>query len=314
MQRGITSWLRKNTGLIVSSIGLVLLVILTFGDLGELMTDRYWQNVGGNLTSIGALTIGLMLIQVSIKQGVSEQALSAGMNTPATTLKFEEHKKIRAEKQEKHIYLPYFLTIRNKRETKRRKTEFLVDNNFTSEKMLRLSGKKLLIKAYDLIQTNITPDSINWATIEVVYDKYGRIQKLGEYRKKRLRNAIISGFVWMLGAAFITGGLFLDVAEIPFWQKFVKLLTYMITIAISAIFDISKNYEKGAFAVPNELDEINTIWKEFNDWEVPDWVKKEVEENENLIKEQMEDCGDEPETTIDTGTAIQEEPTQSEDI
>lgn len=278
----MTSWIRKNLGMIISSLGIILLVILTFGDMGELFTEKYWENVGGNLSSIGALSIGLVLIQTSIKQGVSEQALSAGLNTPDTTQKYKDHKDIRDRCQEKEIYLPYFLSIRNDRETKRRKREFLVDNGFTNEKMLRLSRKKKLIKAYEKIQTDISPDSIKWTTTEIIYDKNGRIEKLEAYRKKRTIKAIIFGFVWMFATTLITGGLFLDVAEIPFWQKLVKLFTYLISIAFSVIFDISKNYEKGAFGVPNELEEINRIWKEFELWLIPEWARKEVEETETL--------------------------------
>ena len=91
----------------------------------------------------------------------------------------------------------------------------------------------------------------------------------------------------MFAATLVTGGLFLDVADIPFWQKIVKLLTYLIVIFITVIFDIGKNYEKGAFGVPNELDEINGIWKEFELWEVPKWVIDEVEnQNYKELKEE----------------------------
>lgn len=346
----ITSLIRKNIGIIVSIIGLALLVILTFGDMGELLTEEYWKNVGGNLSSISALTIGLVLIQTSIKQGISEQALSAGLNTTNTTEKYKEHKKLIKDNQEKHVYLPYFLAIRNKRETRRRKREFLVDNNFTSEKMLRASGKTRLIKAYDAIQTNITVDSIKWSTTEIVYNKNGRIEKLETYRKKRLVKGLITGFVFMIATTFITGGLFLDTAEIPFWQKVVKLVTYLIVIALSVLFDIGKNYEKGAFGVPNELEEINSIWEEFASWEIPSWVKKEVEDNEkqenleeqpqeqketpqqefkepiveeikpillgfgNIESIKEEDYESDREESVDAGTDIQEKPIQSEDI
>jgi hypothetical protein len=346
----ITSLIRKNIGIIVSVVGLALLVILTFGDMGELLTEEYWKNVGGNFSSISALTIGLVLIQTSIKQGISEQALSAGLNTTNTTEKYKEHKKLVKENQERHVYLPYFLAIRNKRETRRRKREFLVDNNFTSEKMLRASGKKKLIKAYDAIQTNITVDSIKWSTTEIVYNKNGRIEKLETYRKKRLVRGIILGIIFMLATTFITGGLFLDKAQIPFWQKIVKLVTYLITISLSVIFDIGKNYEKGAFGVPNELEEINSIWEEFASWEIPNWVKKEVEDNEkqenleeqpqeqketpqqefkepvveeikpillgfgNIESIKEEDYESDREESVDAGTDIQEKPVQSEDI
>lgn len=275
----ITKWFRKNIGSVIAVISLLILAILSFGDLGELFTEQYWENVGGNLSSIGAVTIGLVFVQTSLKQGVSEQALSAGLNTTDTKDKYKEHRKIRKDCQEKEIYLPYFLDLRNRRETKRRKREFLVDNGFKSEKMLMLSGKKRLISAYQKILTNMTADSIKWSTTEIIYNKNGRIQKLDAYRRTRFWKGLLSGLFTMIGTAFITGGLFLDTADIPFWQKLIKFFTYLIPIAISALFDVLKNYEKGAFGVPNELEEVNSIWEEFFDWEVPEWVIKEVEEN-----------------------------------
>ena len=339
----LTNLIRKNIGIIVSIVGLTLLVVLTFGDMGELFTEEYWKNVGGNLSSISALTIGLVMIQTSIKQGISEQALSAGLNTTNTTEKYKEHKKLVKGNQEKHVYLPYFLSIRNKRETRRRKREFLIDNNFTSEKMLRERGKRRIIRAYDSIQTNITVDSIKWSTTEIVYNKNGRIEKLETYRKKRLLKGLTTGFVFMIATTLITGGLFLDTAEIPIWQKFIKLFTYLVVIALSVIFDIGKNYEKGAFGVPNELEEINSIWEEFENWEIPTWVLKEVEDNEKqqsledqsykimqednferledstiekpnikLLEEEENESHDKE--TIDTGTTLQEESEESEDF
>lgn len=272
------NWVRKNIGTIVATIGLLLMAILTFGDIGELFTEQYWINVGGNLSSIGALTIGLTLVQVSIKQGVSEQALSKGLNTENTKNKYDEHKGWLTKCRPKQIYLPYFLGLRNKRETKRRRQEFLQDNRFLTEEALYASGNKKLIRSYEKIYTNITSDSIKWSTTEIVYNKNGRIEKLDDYRRKRAIKAIIMAFVFMLGMTLITGGLFLSVNEVPIWQKVVKFFTYLITMAIFVVFDIGKNYEKGAYGVPNELDEVNTIWEEFDKWEVPDWVIKEVEE------------------------------------
>lgn len=286
----MTGWLRRNVGLIVSSVGIALLVILTFGNIGELFTNVYWQNVGGNISSIGAMTVGLVMIQVTIKQGISEQALSKGLNTEHTKQKYQEHREIITKNREKSIYLPYFLSIRNRRETKRRKKEYLVDNNFTSEKMLMLSKNKKLIKGYQKICTNITADSIKWSTTEIIYNKNGRIEKLDVYRKKRAFKAIVTGVIMMFATTLVTGGLFLDIADIPLWQKVVKLFTYLIVIFITVIFDIGKNYEKGAFGVPNELDEINGIWKEFELWEVPQWVIDEVEnQNNEEIKEDEDD-------------------------
>lgn len=275
----MTSWLRKNVGIIVSSMGLALLVILTFGDIGELFTEAYWQNVGGNISSIGALTIGLVMIQVTIKQGVSEQALSAGLNTENTKNKYKEHKDMLDKCRENQLYLPYFLSMRNRRETIRRKKEFLVDNNFTSEKKLLQSGNKRLIRAYQKIKTNVTVDSIKWSTTKIIYNKNGRIEKLDEYRRKRAIKGLITGFVYMFASTLIAGGLFLNTYDVPLWQKFVTLFAYIIVIAFTVIFDIGKNYEKGAFGVPNELDEINGIWREFDEWKIPQWVVEEVEKN-----------------------------------
>lgn len=279
----ITDFLRKNIGSIVSGVGMVLLIILTFGDMGELFTDNYWKNVGGNLTSIGALTIGLVMIQVVIKQGVSEQALSAGLNTTTTKQRYTDHKTLINNNRCKAVYLPYFLSMRNKRETIRRKKEFLIDNNFTSEKALMQSkGNKKLKKAYKAIITNMTVDSIKWSTTKIVYNKNGRIEKLDEYRAKRAVKAIISSFIFMFASTLIAGGLFISPYDIPLWQKLVKLLFYIIVIGFSVVFDIGKNYEKGAFGVPNELDEINNIWKEFEEWKVPQWVLDDVERNNRM--------------------------------
>lgn len=333
----MTTWLRKNVGIIVSSIGLILLIILTFGDMGELFTEQYWINVGGNISSISALSIGLVMIQISIKQGVGEQALSVGLNTKTTQLKYDEHKAVIKKCNDRQIYLPYFLNQKNKRETERRKREFLIDNNFSSEKMLRLSGNKKLIKQYQKIQTNITVDSIKWSTTEIVYNRTGRIEKLEVYRKKRLAKAVITGFIWMFATTLITGGLFLDVADIPFWQKVVKLFTYLITIAMSVVFDIGKNYEKGAFGVPNELDEINSIWEEFYVWDIPKSVINEVdkinkEENlhqlelnqdenaedddvsESVLNEDKEEIVYETSEEFITGRDLQEKPEEIESV
>lgn len=274
-----TLFLRKYVGAIISGLGVILLAILTYGDLGELFTEQYWQNVGGNLSSIGALSIGLVMIQVSIKQGLSEQALSAGLNTKTTSDKFKEHKDLLTLNRERNVFLPYFLSMRNARETKIRKREFLIDNDFTSERMLMISRNKRLIKKYKNIKINVTADSIKWSTTDIVYQKNGRIEKLDTYRKRRALKGIITGIIFMFATTLITGGMFLDPAEIPFWQKTIKLITYIFVIAITALIDVGKNYEKGAFGVPNELDEINNIWREFEMWEIPDWVINEVERN-----------------------------------
>jgi len=142
----------------------------------------------------------------------------------------------------------------------------------------------------------------------------------------------------MFATTLIAGGLFLDAADIPFWQKTIKLFTYLISIAISVIPEVLKNYEKGAFSVPNELDEINNIWREFEMWQVPDWVLKEVEEclqsndhmalldedvlklpapavvEEIIVEEIKEDKAHERESAIDSRTDVQEKSVSSENL
>ena len=126
----LTLALRKYAGTIIASIGLILLTIITYGDMGELFTDQYWENVGGNITSIGATSIGILLLQIAIKQGVGEQALSVGLNTADTKAKYTEHKSLILKNRHKYIYLPYFLSIRNERETTLKRREFISENGF----------------------------------------------------------------------------------------------------------------------------------------------------------------------------------------
>ena len=290
----ITNILRKNIGFIITFIGFTLLCIITFGDLGEIVTDDYWRNVGDNLTSISFITIGLTLIQFSIRQGLAEQALQRGLNTEKTTEKYEAHKSIILECNDKIIYLPYFLQIYNKRHTSLRKQEYLINNNYCSEDSLLKSGNRRAIETYQKINVNITAASIKWSTVEVIYDKNGRIITLDEYRKRRIRHSIIASFASMIGVTFLAGGLFFSPSTEPFWQKLVKLFTYIMAIAMGSIFTVVKEYEKGAFGVPNELDEINQIWQQFKDWTIPEWVLTAV----NKTYENSE-VDNESETRID---------------
>ena len=78
----------------------------------------------------------------------------------------------------------------------------------------------------------------------------------------------------MFGMTLIARGLFMEIEKINWLAQLLQLVVYILTIAITAIFDVIKNYEKGAFGVPNELDEINTIWLEFLAWPIP--VEPEV--------------------------------------
>ena len=273
----ITNLLRRNVGTIVAIFGFLLLCIMTFGNLGEILSDVYWKNVSENLTSIGFVSVGLTLIQVSIKQGLAEQALQRGLNTERTAQKYEEHKSAIKSCFEKMPYLPYFLQMYNKRHTHLRRQDFLINNGFTTETALLRSHRRRLISKYKEISTNITASSIKWSSVEVIYNKDGRIITLEEYRLRRVRNSVIVSLIGMIGLTFLTGGLFFSPSDEPIGHKFIKLFTYIIAIAMSVIFSTVREYEKGAFGVPNELDEINQIWFEFNRWTIPTWVTKEIE-------------------------------------
>jgi len=285
----ITNILRKNIGTIIATFGFVLLCIITYGNLGEILTEAYWQNVRENLTSIGFLSIALTMIQTSIKQGVSEQALQRGLNTPNTSEKYKEHRGILSKMTDKMIYLPYFLRIYNERHTAFRKREFLIDNNYLSEKTLFTSGKKSLIRKYKKIRTQIVASRIKWATTEIIYNKKGQIQTLTEHRSKRTVRGITLGLVFMAGMSLLARGLFFEETEVSVWERTVKLLGYVVVITMTSILSIIKEYEKGAFGVPNELEEINQIWREFENWEIPQWAKNEVEEMNEQVKKTDDD-------------------------
>ena len=61
----------------------------------------------------------------------------------------------------------------------------------------------------------------------------------------------------------------------------------------------------------NELDEINGIWEEFYNWEIPEWVKDEVSEMEGapLKNDEEVDRNVEP-NEVEYQGAIQEEPSK----
>lgn len=276
--------LRSNIGTIVAGLGFVLLCILTFGDIGEVLSIEYWRSVRNNLSSIGFLSLGLTMIQVSIKQGVSEQALQKGLNTVETTGKYTEHRGKIKSAADRMLYLPYFLQNYNERMTTVRRREFLADNDFTSEQKLYSSGSKRLIRKYEKICTHQTGARIKWASTEIIYNKKGQIQTLAEHRTKRTIRGTTMGVFFMLGATLLARGLFFENSDVTLGEKFVKLLSYVLMIAMTSIFPVIKEYEKGAFGVPNELEEINEIWTEFLAWPIPDWVKEEVE-NSNEKKE-----------------------------
>ena len=206
------------------------------------------------------------------------------MNTERTTQKYEEHRTLIGKCQERLLYLPYFLQIRNERETNLKRREFLMNNGFTSEKKLYESGTKKLIKKYESIRVHLTTNSIKWTTTTVKYDKQGNIETLQKHRVNRALKGTIMAAISMLATTLITDGLFFQPSDQPMWQKFVRLLSYIITIAISSVMSVVSEYEKGAFGIPNELDDVNEIWHEFENWEIPEWVLREVEDT-NMPKE-----------------------------
>lgn len=298
---------RKNIGIIVAFIGFVLLVILTFGNISEINSAEYWYNVRENLTAIGIMSFSLTMIQVVIKQGIAEQALQKGLNTERAAKAYEEHRQLIESVQDKMIYLPYFLQIYNNRHTIIRKQDFLVSNGYSSEKSLYLSHRKRLINKYKKIRTFITSCDIKWATTEIVYTKHGRIETLKEYKTKRLIKGLITSIIVIVATVFITDGLFFTPSDTPIWEKFVKLLTYIFTIGISSLLTISREYEKGAFGIPNELEEINEIWQEFKTWNVPEQIVKEVEEI-NILEVDNE------QKRNDNRRVVQEKQKESKDI
>lgn len=271
---------RGQIGTIIAFFGFGLLTILTFGNIAEIGSTEYWLNVKEGLTSIGIMTVSLTLIQVSVKQGLSEQALRAGLNQEETTKKYQEHKALIDKCQERMLYLPYFLRSYNARHTAIRKGEFLVNNNYTCEKMLYENGTKKQIKIYENIKTDISAKNIKWATSEIQVDKYGRIIPLSEHRKKRTLNAVVVSLISMAASTLLVRGLFLSASTDSIGQKFIKLATYLITIMAGSILPIIKEYEKGAFSVPNELAELNEIWHEFYNWTIPQSVLDEIKQME----------------------------------
>lgn len=280
----IISFLRKNIGVFVAFFGFTLLVIMTFGDLGELMTEEYWANVKENLTAITYTTIGLTMIQTAIRQGLSEQALQRGLNTEKATTAYQAHRDLIKSCVEKIQYLPYFIHNYNARNTNLKKREFLVTNGFSSEKVFLDHASKRDIRKYKSIKVQISCSSIKWATSEIKYKKNGRVETLAEHRTKRIIFNIGSSLLCMVAVAFITRGLFFAEVEEPLYEKFIKLLTYTVSIILGSILGVVKEYERGAFSVPNILDDINEIWIEFKNWNIPDWVVKEMEEIENETK------------------------------
>lgn len=306
----MTKWLRTNIGVITSSIGLLLLVLLMFGNPLEINTVEYWQSVYNNIMSLSLLAFGLVLVNTTIKQGISEQALSTGLNTEETTKKFQEHKALIKQGFSKQKHLQKFLKEYNNRETEIKRQEFLIDNDINEAvfKKTKLTRKeKRLKRKYFKIKTIVTPSSIKWATTTIIYDKKGRIQTLNKYRLHRAIKGVILGTFTMFGMTLIARGLFMEVEKINWLAQLLQLVVYILTIAITAIFDVIKNYEKGAFGVPNELDEINTIWLEFLAWPIP--VEPEVKPK---IIETIKEEEKEIEKTINIETDIQEEPVQIE--
>ncbi|NCB03322.1 MAG: hypothetical protein EOM67_14385 [Spirochaetia bacterium] len=194
------------------------------------------------------------------------------------------------------------------------KREFLVENNFTSEKGLRDTRNKKLIARYDKISILVTAGRLKWATTDVVYNKKGQIVTLQEHRNKRIIQGIIKSLVFMVGMTLLTRGLFFSATEEPLWQKLVKLLTYMVSITITSILSVIKEYEKGAFGVPNDLDEINEIWREFSRWSIPAWVKDEIKELDNTQEEVNNEVKKDKQNTTVERADLQKEQKNVKDV
>ena len=284
-------WIKKNVGAIAATLGFAILTIMIFGDVTKIMTAEYWDNVKNNIAGISALSIGLVLVQYTIKQGISEQSLLIGLNTDNTKNKYNEHSELVKKNTERSVYLPYFLKEYNRRDTKRRRQEFLVNNNYSTEAKLFLSKNKKLIKTYRKIHTCIDAASIKWSSTEIVYKKDGKIEKLDEYRARRARSGIFKALVFFMGSSLITTGIVADNLQTSFLDKFLQLLFYVLIITATVIFSVGKNYEKGKFGVPNELDIVNGIWREFESWIVPQWVKDEIEKESEEVKQDEEEKG-----------------------
>ena len=301
--------LRDNIGTIIASFGLTLLCVLVFGDLGEIMTEKYWENVLKNLTGLGFMSVALTMIQVSIKQGVSEQALQKGLNSENTTAKYTEHRKLIKDNTERHIYLPYFLSIYNERNTLLKKREFLVDNNFKTEQALFLSKNWRLIRKYKSIRVYLTASRIKWATTDIIYNKYGQIITLAEHRARRTIRGIVMGLIFMIGVTLLTNGLFAEETTVKWYEKLITLGTFIVVISITSVLSIIREYEKGAFGVPNELEEINGVWNEFAAWIIPQWI---IDEVEGLNKQK--EVKDETTKGNDSGTDISVKSKESKSI
>ena len=298
-------FLRRNVGTIIASIGFLLLTILTFGNIMEIMTDEYWQNVKANLTAIGFTTISLTMIQVTIKQGLGEQALQRGLNAPQAEAAYTSHRDLVHSCIEKTRYLPYFLLAYNKRETLLAQRNFLCANGYTCEEALLTSTDKNMIRTYKKIRIQIRAKDIHWSASEIKYDKLGRIETLAEHRIKRASIGAVSALVSMIALTFLTRGIFFESSGTSLGEKFLRLGMYVLSIALTSILPVLREYEKGAFGVPAELEDINKIWLEFKEWPVPTWV---VEEVENMIQK-----GDTHETEESTNCRrdLQEEQKES---
>jgi hypothetical protein len=310
-------WTRKNIGAIAAFIGFTILTIMTFGDIAKILTEEYWHNVWKNITGISAISIGLVFVQYTIKQGISEQALSIGLNTENTMKMYALHNEIVKRNVDRSLYLPYFLDEYNRRETKRRRQQFLVDNHFKSEAQLYKSGNKKLIRLYNEIHTCIKESKIKWSSTEIVYKKDGNIETLPEYRARRARAGIVMAFFGLFGAALIATGISAESMATSIGSKLIQLGFYVLMIFATVIFDVGKNYEKGAFGIPNELETINGIWLEFERWTPPQWVIDEIERESKTPfgNEQGSDAAiieevkidEQEETTVDAAADIQAE-------
>jgi hypothetical protein len=249
-----------------------------------------------------------------VKQGIKEQALSKGLNTDETIKAYNDHKAIRGRAREKELYLVYFLSERNARQTKYKRREFLGYNNFTTEELFMKNASPKMKRKYLRICVLLREQDIKWASTGVVYDKYGRIEKLVEHRRKRLIKDIVLSLLLTVVMTIFVSELIATFTFDNWVTKMIDLFTYGLVIAITSILGVSGEYEHGRFTIPNNLEEINNIWEEFIRWSIPQWCIDEVEKEKvdmQEIKEEVAENG-KREESIDGGTDIQEQQAEVE--
>jgi hypothetical protein len=271
--------IRENIGIIISCFGFFLLTILIFGDVTQIHTRGYWVEVYQNLVGYTLFSFAVTLLQVAIKQGIGEQALRTGINSPETITAITEHRKLIKGLKHKESYLPFFLEVYNERETKCRRNRFLYENLYKTEIELLDSKKKRIIKKYLRIRTAMRVSDLRWVTNEIKFDKFGRFETLTIHRKARLIFGLITAVVLSVFMLLISDKLFPNITAENIGQKIFKLFIYVVVIGFNEVFiDAPKEYEYGKYTIPVLLENINNIWLEFEQWKIPPELLDDLEQ------------------------------------